>query len=144
MSMELITASIRLAGLGQLILSVASLAIPKVLGWKEELTKVRRLTRQVFWTYAIYIWSTNVAFGLVSLFGADWLLDHSPLAACLTGFITIYWAGRCGIQWFYFDRSEAPVGFHVQIAEYSLNLLFVLLTGTYSWATWWNLSRVSP
>jgi len=43
------------AGVGQLALIVASLAIPRVLRWREETAKLRPLTRQVFWTYAIYI-----------------------------------------------------------------------------------------
>ena len=56
-----------LAAIGQLVLIVASLAIPRVLGWRAETAKLRPLTRQVFWTYAAYIWATNLSFGLVSL-----------------------------------------------------------------------------
>jgi len=56
-----------LAGLGQLALVLASLAIPSVLNWREDTAKLRPLTRQVFWTYALYIWSINLAFGLLSL-----------------------------------------------------------------------------
>lgn len=44
------------AGVGQLVLIVASLAIPRVLHWKEDTARLRPLTRQVFWTYALYIW----------------------------------------------------------------------------------------
>ena len=47
--------AIRLAGAAQLALALASLAIPSVLGWREETRKLRPLTRQVFWTYAAYI-----------------------------------------------------------------------------------------
>jgi hypothetical protein len=104
------------AGVGQLALIVASLAIPRVLRWREETAKLRPLTRQVFWTYAIYIWATNLSFGLVSL-RPDWLLDRSPLAGCVTGFITAYWMGRVLIQFFYFDRSDTPPGLLVRLAE---------------------------
>src|SRR5258707_1226190 len=93
------------AGCGQIVLIVASLAIPRVLGWREDTAKLRILTRQVFWTYALYIWGTNLAFALVSL-RSSWLLDRSPLAACLTGFVTVWWAGRLLIQFFYFDRNH--------------------------------------
>ena len=54
------------AGVGQLILCSASLAIPRVLRWPEDLARLRPLTRQVFWTYAGYIWATNLSFGLIS------------------------------------------------------------------------------
>src|SRR3954451_8466689 len=102
-----------IAGIGQLILIIASLAIPRVLNWREETAKLRPLTRQIFWTYALYIWCTNLSFGLVSLRPA-WLLDRSPLATCVTGFMTAYWVGRLLIQFCYLDRSDAPSGLHVR------------------------------
>ena len=129
---------ILLAGIGQLVLICASLAIPRVLKWKEDTAKLRPLTRQVFWTYAVYIWSINLAFGLVSL-RPDWLLDGSPLAACVTGLMAAYWIGRVLIQFFYFDRTDAPSGLHVKLAEVALVGLFVFLSLTYAGAVWFNL-----
>ncbi len=119
-----------LAGIGQLALVVASLAIPSVLRWREETAKLRPLTRQVFWTYAAYIWAFNLAFGLVSLRPA-WLLDRSPLAASVSGFICTYWVGRILIQFFYFDRRDAPPGWHVRLAEVALVALFAYLATVY-------------
>ena len=82
------------AGVGQLVLVAASLAIPRVLRWSEDLARLRPLTRQVFWTYAGYIWATNLAFGLVSTFAPGWLLDRTPLAGAVCGFIATYWGAR--------------------------------------------------
>jgi hypothetical protein len=127
-----------LAGACQLALIVASLAIPRVLGWKAETAKLRPLTRQVFWTYAAYIWCTNLAFGLVSL-KPDWLLDRTPLAASVTGFITAYWSGRLGIQFFYFDRTDAPQGKHVRWAEVALVAMFIYLALVYGVSLLLNL-----
>jgi hypothetical protein len=126
------------AGVGQLVLIVASLAIPRVLRWREDTAKLRPLTRQVFWTYAAYIWCTNLAFGLVSLKPA-WLLDRSPLAACATGFIAAYWVGRFFIQFVYFDRTDVPKGPHVSLAEAALVGLFVFLSFVYAGAFLLNL-----
>lgn len=131
------------AGLGQLALVVASLAIPRVLRWREDTARLRPLTRQVFWTYAIYIWATNLSFGLVSLRPA-WLLDGSPLAACVTGFIAAYWVGRLLIQFLYFDRSDAPQGLHVRLAEVALVTLFVFLAVVYAVALLLNLGVLDP
>lgn len=122
--------AVLLAGIGQLALIVGSLAIPRVLGWRADTAKLRPLTRQVFWTYAAYIWAINLSFGLVSL-RPDWLLDGSPLATALTGFIAIYWIGRVAVQFFYFDRSDAPDGRMVRLAEVALVGLFVFLAAVY-------------
>ena len=88
-----------------------------VLRWSEDTAKLRPLTRQVFWTYAAYIWATNVSFGLLSTLAPDALLDRSPLARIVCGYITAYWASRLLVQFFYFDRSQAPAGRFFKVAE---------------------------
>jgi hypothetical protein len=122
------------AGLAQLVLATGSLAIPRVLGWRDETAKLRPLTRQVFWTYASYIWVTNVAFGVLSTFCPTWLLDRSPLARAVAGFITAYWGARAIVQFFYFDRASAPQGPVYRTADYALSGLFVFLTAVYAFA----------
>jgi hypothetical protein len=122
-----------LAGMGQLLLAFGSLAIPRILAWKEDTSRLRPLTRQVFWTYAGYIWATNVAFGLVSVAAPHWLLDGSGLARAVTGYVTLYWGARLCVQLFYFDRSSAPAGALYRAAEALLVGLFVFLTAVYGW-----------
>ena len=122
-----------LAGVGQLGLAAGSLAIPRVLKWTEDTANLRPLTRQVFWTYAVYIWATNVAFGLLSTFRPDWLLDRTPLARAVGAYVTAYWGGRVLVQFFYFDRSQAPSGPMYAIAEIALVTLFVFLTAVYGY-----------
>lgn len=119
------------AGVGQLILVSASLAIPRVLHWAEDLAKLRPLTRQVFWTYSGYIWATNLSFGLISTFAPGWLLDGTPLAGAVCGYIATYWGARVAIQFVYFDRSDAPKGPLVAVGEALLVGLFVGLTLVY-------------
>lgn len=137
---EVLHGLVVLGGVGQLLLCAASLAIPGALGWRRELLKVRPLTRQVFWVYAGYIWTTNLAFGVVSAFAANALLSGTVLAACVTGFMTAYWLSRLLIQFLWFDMSEAPAGAHMRTAEAALVLLFVYLALVYGWATVGNLS----
>lgn len=126
-------------GVAQLALAAASLAIPRVLRWREDTAKLRPLTRQVFWTYAGYIWATNVSFGVLSVIGRSWLLDGSPLAACVCGFSTAYWLARIIIQFTYFDRTDAPPGIGPKLAEVALVVLFIALVAVYGTATWFNL-----
>lgn len=135
---------ILLAGVGQLILILASLAIPRVLGWREDVARLRPLTRQVFWTYAGYIWTTNLCFGLLSTLAPHWLLDRSPLAACVTAFIALYWGARVVLQFTYFDRSGVPHGRLARLAEAGLVGLFITLTVIYGTAAFLNLRGDAP
>jgi len=128
-----------LAGVGQVLLALFSLAIPRVLGFEAETAKLRPLLRQMFWTYAGYILCTNLSFGLLSALAPGWLLDGSPLAAAVTGFITAYWGARVVLQFTYFDRSDAPAGAHVRLAEAGLVALFLYLVLVYGLAFAANL-----
>lgn len=97
--------AIVLAGLTQLGIAGSSLLIPRLLGWKEETARLKPLTRQVFWTYAVYIFGTNVAFGVLSLLAPRALTDGSGLARAVCGFMALYWIGRVIVQVVVFDRS---------------------------------------
>jgi hypothetical protein len=119
------------AGAAQLVLVVASLAIPRLLEWKADLAKLRPLTRQVFWTYAGYIWVTNLSFGLLSTVTPELLLDRSPLAGFVCGFIAVYWGARVLIQFAYFDRTDVPKGRTFVAGEIALVTLFAGLTVIY-------------
>lgn len=119
------------AGVGQLALVLGSLAIPRILRWQEDTGRLRPLTRQVFWTYAGYIWATNLCFGLLSVGAPDWLLDRSPLAGVVAGYIALYWAARLVIQFAYFDRGAMPEGLVPRLGEAALVGLFVFLTLVY-------------
>jgi hypothetical protein len=119
------------AGIGQLGLVAASLAIPDALRWPEDLAKLRPLTRQVFWVYAAYIWCTNLTFGLISAFAPRWLLDPTPLAGVISAYIAVYWGARLVIQFTYFDRTDAPKGPIFVVGETALVGTFLLLALVY-------------
>ena len=122
---------IQIAGWGQIILIVGSVGIPRVLGWPEKLSGLSTLLRQMFWVYSIYIWSTNLCFGLLSAFAAELLVDGSTLAACVSGFIFGYWLLRIVVQWLYFDISELPKSRFNVAARWVLEILFLGLTAVY-------------
>ena len=84
---QLILTLLKLAGVLQIVLCVGSLAIPKLLNWKGELSKVSTIIAQMFWTYAGYILVINLSFGLISFFGAEELLEKTFLAKSVSMFI---------------------------------------------------------
>lgn len=123
---------LRLAGVGQLALAAASLAIPRVLGWREETGRLSLLTGRVFWLYAAYIWGFNVSFGLLSLLAPGWLLTPSPLAAAVSGFIAAYWGIRLVAQFAWFGPGVRPPGARYRLVEAALVGLFVYLAGVFA------------
>ncbi|MBW4889400.1 hypothetical protein KXQ82_06725 [Mucilaginibacter sp. HMF5004] len=141
--METLQQFIRVAGLAQIVLAGGSIAIPGVLKWREQLSHVRPLIRQMFWTYAAYIFVINLCFGLVSLFAYRDITNTSTLSTLVTGFIALYWISRVLVQFLYFDRSDFPKGKLNQLAEVALVLLFITLSVIYSWAFYINLKQLN-
>jgi hypothetical protein len=122
-----------LAGIAQLGIAASSVFIPRLLGWKEETTRLKPLTRQVFWTYASYILGFHVAFGLLSVLAPAALLDGSLLARAVCGFIAVYWAVRLTLQFVAFDRSVAagrPLFRFAEAAYVGTFAYLVLVYGT--------------
>ncbi|HKR62128.1 MAG TPA: hypothetical protein VJZ00_00240 [Thermoanaerobaculia bacterium] len=123
--------AIILAGAAQLAVAASSLLIPRMLEWQSETALLKPLTRQVFWTYAVYIFGTNVAFGLLSLLAPKSLLDGSTLARAVCSFIALYWLGRVAVQFAVYDRS-VTVRPLFRVAEAMYLAAFVYLGVVYS------------
>lgn len=124
---------VMIAGIGQLALALGSSVVPRLLRWHEDTARLRPLTRRVFWTYAGYIWVTNICMGALSVLAPEWLVDGSPLARALAAYIGLYWGARLLIQFVYFDRADGPTGLKFVVAESALVGLFVFLTAVYGY-----------
>jgi len=130
-----------LAGLAQVGLVLGSLAIPTILKWKIELSKVQPLIRQMFWVYAAYIVVINLCFGFISIFDSHELTSGSGLASLITAFIAAYWISRVLIQFFYFDRTNFPIGKWNKLGEAALVTVFIFLSIVYSYAFYINYTH---
>lgn len=119
------------AGTAELTLAAGSTAIPFVLDWPGQTARWRPLIRQVFWTYAAYILTAHFCFGTLSVAAPHLLTDGTPLARLVCGFIAAWWAARLPIQFFWFDRHDAPAGWVTFLGEIVLVALFVGLAGVY-------------
>ncbi len=139
MGMQIITL-LQLAGYAQIALCIGSLAIPKLLNWKGELTHVSKIIRQIFWTYAGYILVINFFFGVISVWGTNELLNKNFLAQAITIFIFLYWLTRILIQFFYFDTKSAPQGLIYKLGEIALVALFIFLTAVYAMVAYTNFN----
>jgi len=130
---------LKLAGIGQLILVLASVAIPRCLDWNGGLKGLQPLLRQMFWTYAIYITVMHTFFGVVSLFATEELLMGGFVTTALCILMFVWWFARILIQFFYFDKEGLPDTPFNRLAEVGLVLLFTFLAVVYGCAVWENL-----
>lgn len=97
---------LQIAGLGQIGIALVSLFIPYYLNWKEEMSRVSPITREVFWIWGAYMVTTHFCFGLLSLFGTKLLLTQLGHLVC--AFISTWWGVRFILQFTVMDRSIRP------------------------------------
>lgn len=123
-----------LAGIGHIILALASLFVPRLLNWKSALANIPLLVRQIFWTYAGYILVINLFFGIISIAYTDQLLAGNDLSNAVLILIVLYWTIRIIIQFSYFDKKDIPQKPVFVIGEWLLIGLFVFFILSYGWA----------
>jgi len=120
-----------LGGIGHLALAFSSLAIPRLLGWQEELQALRPLTRRVFRTYSFYIFGIHLWFATLSIVAAGPLAAGGLLSRLITGFISLYWAVRIVVQFGVYDRSVRRERLLFRVGEVCYVVLFAALTLIY-------------
>lgn len=59
---DLLQLGVWIGGYSLVALAIGSLWIPKVLGWREKLTGLPPLMREMWWTYSAYVWGSHVLF----------------------------------------------------------------------------------
>ncbi len=131
-----------IGGCSLVALGVASLWIPKVLGWREKLAVMTPLMRQLWWTYSIYVWSSHVFFAVLALGFGEWLMGGSAPAIAMCVFMLLWWSVRLGLQFFGFDFDEvAPTAFN-RMAKHALTCLFAGLVGLNLALLCWNVGWI--
>jgi len=119
-----------IVGLGQIALAIASLFLPRILGWRSQTARLEPLTRRVFWVYAAYILGTNLCLGGLTALAPELLLDRSVLARIVAGYAAVYWGARLVIQFVWF-RSVCPKGRWYALADAAVTAAFAFWAASY-------------
>lgn len=141
---ELLEIGLWLGGGSLVVLCVASLWIPKALGWREKLAGLTPLMRELWWTYSIYVWSSHVFFAVLTLGFGDWLLSRTGAATAMSTFMLLWWSVRLWLQFFGFDLSEVKGCAANRVAKHLLTLLFIGLVVLFGALLGWNAGWIAP
>jgi hypothetical protein len=94
-----------IAGLMHVVLTLLNFVLPRELRYRENLSKVAPIIRQIFVVHSVYI--TLILLGFAGLcFGfAGELTGGSAIGRLLSGFMAGFWLLRVAIQRFYYDAE---------------------------------------
>lgn len=128
-----------LGGIGHIFLALGSAFIPRVLQWPEKLASSHPQIRQMFWTYAGYIFGIHLFFGIISIVAASDLLSGSILAIGMHLFISLYWLIRIILQYTIYDKTDVPHHWKFSLGEFILIAGFSFFTLLYGYLAFYNL-----
>lgn len=100
-----LTLHLQIVGILMFGIVLLNFAVWKRFKWREEIQRLSLLTRQVFVVHSFYIMLSVGAFGIVSLFYPQALIDRTLLARLVLFFLTVFWASRLFMQLFVYDSS---------------------------------------
>lgn len=126
---------IRLAGVGQLGILVASALVPFQLDWKTIFSALPRLHRQMYWTYGGYVVLAILFNGLVCLAAPAELAGGGRLARLVCGYIAVFWGVRLILQ-AVFDVKPFLTAWWLRAGYYLLTVLFAAFTALFAYAAW--------
>jgi len=132
--MTTLETTLRICGVLHLGILIASALVPNTLDWRNELAKLRPLSRQLVWVHGVFIVLVIVAFGVISLLLPRELAGGTPLARAVCAFVSIFWLARLGVQFFVFDAKPMLANPLLKVGYHGLTVVFALLAVAYGWA----------
>src|SRR5258707_6310575 len=103
--MRVLFLSLWLAGFVQLAMAFANLFIPKKLNYRDNLSRVAPIIRQIFVVHSIYIVGVVLLFAVLTFGFAAELASGRGLGRFLAAAMAFFWLFRTPVQLLYYDAS---------------------------------------
>ena len=103
--MRVLLLSLWLAGFVQVAMAFANLFIPKKLNYRENLSLVAPIIRQIFVVHSVYIVGVVMLFAVLTFGFAPELASGRGLGRFLAAAMAIFWLFRTPVQLLYYDAS---------------------------------------
>ncbi len=122
--MHLLIPALRVAGGTHLAIAAANLVLPRKLRYRENLSRVSPIVRQIFVVHSIYVVLVVLFFGALCFFFARELAGAARLPRVLSAAMALFWLVRVPVQLLYYD-AELRKQNRLADATFSLSALFL-------------------
>jgi hypothetical protein len=139
MSPEALLFNVRVVGVFMAILVVVNLFVPGRLHWREEMARLSLVNRQIFEVHSIFIVLTLALVSALLLTSGDTLLQRTRLSRAVLIGLTVFWALRMLMQWFYYSPDVWRGDRFNTVVHYVFSGAWVYVTTTFAAALWNNL-----
>lgn len=130
----LIVAHLRVTGALIAGLAVLNVFVPVRFGWREELSRVSLLNRQIFQAHTIFLIVTLALFSALLLTCANALVEPTRLARAILLGLTLFWGLRMLMQWFYYSPAVWRGQRFNTVMHVFFSLLWIYFAGVFGTA----------
>jgi hypothetical protein len=139
---DIVLLHLRIVGMVMAGLVIVNLIVPLRFRWREEMSRLSLINRQIFQVHSLFIVLTLVLFAALLLTSAEALLEPTRLSrAVLTGLL-IFWGTRMLVQWFVYSPAIWRGNRFNTVMHGLFSALWVYVTATFGMALWTNLWRL--
>jgi hypothetical protein len=132
---------LRAVGLLMALLVVVNLLVPARLGWRDEFARLSLVNRQIVQVHSLFIVLIVALFAGLLLTAADALLEPTRLSRIVLAGLTIFWATRMLVQWFFYSPRIWRGDRFRTVMHCVFSGAWVYVTMTFAAALWSNLAR---
>jgi len=127
--MPMLITALWVAGFVQLAIALANFTLPRKLNYRENLTHLAPMVRQIFIVHSGYIVGIVVLFAAITFGFAPELAGGRGLGRFLAASMAVFWACRVPLQIFYYDPQ---VRRSHRTGDVAITVALLFLAATYA------------
>jgi hypothetical protein len=139
LSPETLVAHLQAGGVVMAALVVMNLFVPSRFHWREEMSRLSLVNRQIFQVHSVFLVLTLGLFSALLLTCASALIEPTRLSRAVLIGLTIFWGLRMVMQWCFYSPELWRGHRFNTVVHYVFSALWIYLTSVFAVALWMNL-----
>ena len=135
---------LRIVGIIMASLVVVNMFVPGRFRWREEMRRLSLVNRQIFQAHSVFLVLTLALFSALLLTSGAELLEPTRLSRAVLAGLTIFWALRMLMQWFFYSPAIWRGHRFNTVMHYVFSATWVYVTIVFAAALWSNLAIANP
>jgi hypothetical protein len=136
---EMLLIHLHAGGLAMASLVVVNLFVPSRFHWREEMSRLSLVNRQIFQVHTVFLVLILALFSALLLTCASALLEPTRLSRAVLIGLTIFWALRMVMQWCFYSSALWRGHRFNTFVHCVFSVLWIYLTSVFAAALWMNM-----
>jgi hypothetical protein len=140
LSHDTLLVHLRLVGVVMASLVVVNLVVPGRFHWREEMSRLSLVNRQIFQAHSVFLVLTLALFSALLLTCGTALLEPTRLSRAVLFGLTVFWGLRMLMQWYFYSPLIWRGHRFNTVMHYVFSVVWVYVTTVFATALWVKLT----